>query len=53
MHELQNRVKIKKMEMFWIEALRLFYGLLKFNESDIIHYDIKPQKFVYKAKPID
>ena len=48
MYELQKSSENqKKMEMFWIEALRLFYGLLKFNESDIIHYDIKPQNIVY------
>ena len=50
MHELQkSNENQKKMEMFWIEALRLFYGLLKFNESDIIHYDIKPQNIVYNS----
>ena len=51
MHELQKSSENqKKMEMFWIEALRLFYGLLKFNESDIIHYDIKPQNIVYNSE---
>ena len=51
MYELQKSSENqKKMEMFWIEALRLFYGLLKFNESDIIHYDIKPQNIVYNSE---
>ena len=51
MHELHNSSENqKKMEIFWIETLRLFYGLLKFNESDIIHYDIKPQNIVYNSE---
>lgn len=38
-----------QMELFWIEVLRLFYGLMKFDDYDIIHYDLKPQNLVYNS----
>lgn len=45
--EGNNSSNKSKMELFWIESSRLFYGLSKFCEYDIVHYDLKPQNIVY------
>jgi len=39
-----------KMELFWIEAQRILYGLTLFLQKDIIHYDLKAQNIVYNEK---
>lgn len=36
-----------ELELFWIELLRMFYGLYVFQQHNIIHYDLKPQNMVY------
>jgi serine/threonine protein kinase len=36
-----------KMELFWIEAQRILYGLTLFLKKDIIHHDLKAQNIVY------
>ena len=38
---------VKKVKMFWIEAHRLFRGLLVFQKYGIVHHDIKPHNLVY------
>jgi serine/threonine protein kinase len=35
--------------MFWVEAHRLFRGLLVFQKYGIVHHDIKPQNLVYNT----
>ena len=37
----------KKVKKFWIEAHRLFRGLVTFQKYGIVHHDIKPQNLVY------
>ena len=37
----------KKMELFWLEAHRIFLGLKTFLNNGIIHHDLKPQNIVY------
>jgi len=37
----------KDSEIFLLESLRLFTGLIRFKEHDLIHHDLKPQNFVY------
>lgn len=40
----ENRDKI---ELFWLECVRLFYGLKLFHDNDIVHHDLKHQNIVY------
>jgi serine/threonine protein kinase len=55
LHEYSKKLKglqktdsnFKKMELFWIEAHRLIFGLSKLFKSDVIHHDLKPQNIVY------
>jgi serine/threonine protein kinase len=37
----------KKCEIFLLESLRLFHGLLVFKQHDLLHHDLKPQNVVY------
>lgn len=40
----------KIMEKFWIEGLRLLYGVKLLIDNDTIHHDLKPQNIVYDEK---
>jgi serine/threonine protein kinase len=52
--QLKVRVKTPestmKMELFWIEAHRLFLGLRAMIGHGILHQDLKPQNIVYNEK---
>jgi serine/threonine protein kinase len=37
----------KKCELFLLESLRLFKGLVVFKQNGIVHHDLKPQNIVY------
>jgi len=37
----------KKCELFLLESLRLFKGLLIFKQKGLVHHDLKPQNIVY------
>jgi len=37
----------KDSEIFLLETLRIFTGLIKFKENDLVHHDLKPQNIVY------
>ena len=39
----------KKIELFWLEISRLFYGLTVFNDNGLMHHDLKPQNIVYNS----
>jgi len=39
-----------KIELFWIEAQRVLYGLTLFLQKDIIHHDLKAQNIVYNEE---
>jgi serine/threonine protein kinase len=41
---VRNRSRI---ELFWLECVRLFYGLKLFCDNDIVHHDLKHQNIVY------
>lgn len=40
----------EKMELFWIEAQRILYGLTVFFQNDIVHHDLKAQNIVYNEE---
>jgi len=40
----------KDTELFFLESLRLFTGLIKFKENDLVHHDLKPQNIVYNEE---
>lgn len=37
-------------EIFLLESLRLFTGLIRFKEYGLVHHDLKPQNFVYNEE---
>jgi serine/threonine protein kinase len=41
---------IDNIELFWIECIRLFYGLKLFHDNGIVHHDLKHQNIVYDQK---
>ena len=49
--EVQTWTKTKEnvdaIELFWLEAVRLFYGLKVLHDNDVLHHDIKQQNIVY------
>lgn len=44
-----NATNIKKIELFWLEVSRLFYGLKVFQDNGLMHHDLKPQNIVYNV----
>lgn len=39
-----------KIELFWLEISRIFYGLKVFQDNKIVHHDLKHQNVVYNEK---
>jgi len=42
-----NEENRQKCELFLLESLRIFKGLLVFKQHGLIHHDLKPQNIVY------
>jgi serine/threonine protein kinase len=38
---------VDAIELFWLEAVRLFYGLKVLHDNNVVHHDIKQQNIVY------
>jgi hypothetical protein len=49
-HYTVNSENIIKMEKFWIEIHRAFYGIKIYNERGYVHRDIKPHNIVYNEE---
>jgi len=47
MHLWKSNAQKLKMQMFWVDALRLIEGIELFLKNDIIQFDIKPHNIVY------
>jgi serine/threonine protein kinase len=45
-----SEMSTENCEKFLLEILRLFAGLKRFEENDLIHYDLKPQNIVFNEK---
>ena len=45
-----NARNTSKIELFWLEISRIFYGLKVFHDNKIIHHDLKHQNIVYNEK---
>ena len=46
----KSKENVDKIELFWLECVRLFYGLKVFQENGIVHHDLKQQNIVYNQK---
>ena len=38
---------VDAIELFWLEVIRLFYGLKVLHDNNVVHHDIKQQNIVY------
>jgi len=49
--EVQTWTKTKEhvdaIELFWLEVIRMFYGLKVLHDNNVLHHDIKQQNIVY------
>jgi serine/threonine protein kinase len=43
----KNKEHVDAIELFWLEAVRLFYGLKVLHDNNVVHHDLKPQNVVY------
>ena len=43
----KNKEHVDAIEMFWLEAVRLFYGLKVLHDNNVVHHDLKQQNIVY------
>lgn len=46
----KSSANTRRCDIFALEALRLFAGLIKFKEHGLIHHDLKPQNIVYNEE---
>jgi serine/threonine protein kinase len=43
----KTKENVDAIELFWLECIRLFYGLKVLHDNDVLHHDLKQQNIVY------
>ncbi len=43
----KNKEHVDAIELFWLEVIRLFYGLKVLHDNNVVHHDLKQQNVVY------
>ena len=43
----KTKEHVDAIELFWLEVVRLFYGLKVLHDNNVLHHDIKQQNIVY------
>jgi serine/threonine protein kinase len=43
----KTKEHVDAIELFWLEVVRLFYGLKVLHDNNVVHHDLKPQNVVY------
>jgi serine/threonine protein kinase len=43
----KTKEHVDAIELFWLEVIRLFYGLKVLHDNNVLHHDIKQQNIVY------
>jgi serine/threonine protein kinase len=46
----KTKEHVDAIELFWLEAVRLFYGLKVLHDNNVLHHDIKQQNIVYNKE---
>jgi serine/threonine protein kinase len=43
----KTKEHVDAIELFWLEAVRLFYGIKVLHDNNVVHHDLKQQNIVY------
>ena len=43
----KTKEHVDAIELFWLEVVRLFYGMKVLHDNNVVHHDIKQQNIVY------
>jgi len=43
----KTKENVDAIELFWLECIRLFYGMKVLHDNDVLHHDLKQQNIVY------
>ena len=46
----KTKEHVDAIELFWLEVVRLFYGLKVLHDNNVLHHDLKQQNIVYNKE---